>query len=83
MAELTENFETLNFEDALAELENIVRELESGQIKLDDAVKAYEKAVALKKICQRKLEAAGLKVEKIEQGKDGSLTTVPLDNTEA
>lgn len=83
MAELTENFETLNFEDALAELENIVRELESGQIKLDDAVKAYEKAVALKKICQRKLEGAGLKVEKIEQGKDGSLTTVPLDNTEA
>ena len=64
-------------------LENIVRELESGRIKLDDAVSAYEKAVALKKLCQEKLAAAALKVEKIEIAKDGSLSTAPLDNVEA
>lgn len=69
----------LSFEEALAQLENIVRELESGQIKLDDAVSAYEKAVALKKLCQEKLNAATLKVEKIELAKDGTLNTVPLD----
>ncbi|MBO5285000.1 MAG: exodeoxyribonuclease VII small subunit [Alphaproteobacteria bacterium] len=73
----------ISFEEALLELENIVRELESGQIKLDDAVTAYEKAVALKKICQDKLAAATLKVEKIEAGLDGTLKTVPLDNVEA
>ncbi len=83
MTEETENLENLSFEDALAKLENIVRELESGRIKLDDAVSSYEKAVALKKLCQEKLQAATLKVEKIEIAKDGSLTTTPLDNVEA
>mgnify|MGYP001085566483 CR=1 FL=1 len=68
--------QNMSFEDALAKLESIVRELESGRIKLDDAVAAYEKAVALKKLC------AALKVEKIEIGKDGTLSTVPLDNAE-
>lgn len=83
MAEEIEDFSKLSFEDALAKLENIVRELESGRIKLDDAVAAYEKAVALKKLCQEKLQAAALKVEKIEIAKDGTLSTTPLDNVEA
>ena len=72
----------LSFEEALARLENLVRELESGRIKLDDAVAAYEKAVALKKLCSDRLAAAALKVEKIEISKDGTLSTVPLDNAE-
>lgn len=80
---MSEKIEELSFEEALAQLENIVRELESGRIKLDDAVNAYEKAVALKKICQDKLQAATLKVEKIELNKDGTLTTSPLENVEA
>ncbi len=83
MAEEKEDFSNLSFEDALAQLENIVRELESGRIKLDDAVNAYEKAMALKKLCSDKLAAATLKVEKIELNKDGSLSTTPLDNVEA
>ena len=56
----------LSFEEAISQLETIVRELESGQIKLDDAVNAYEKAVALKKLCSEKLKAAQLKIEKLE-----------------
>lgn len=83
MTEENETLANLSFEDALAKLENIVRELESGRIKLDDAVSAYEKAVALKKLCQEKLQAAALKVEKIEIAKDGTLSTTPLDNVEA
>lgn len=74
-----EDLSKLSFEEALTQLENIVRELESGQIKLDDAVSAYERAVALKKLCQDKLNAAALKVEKIEIAKDGTLSTAPLD----
>ena len=44
----------LSFEEALARLENLVRELESGRIRLDDAVIAYERAVSLKKLCENK-----------------------------
>ena len=79
----SEDLSKLSFEDALAQLENIVRELESGRIKLDDAVNAYEKAMALKKLCSEKLAAATLKVEKIELNKDSCLSTAPLDNVEA
>lgn len=46
-----ENINRLSFEEALSRLENLVRELEAGKIKLDDAVSAYEQAVALKKFC--------------------------------
>ena len=72
----------LSFEDALVQLENIVRELEGGKIKLDDAVEAYEKATALKKFCEEKLKAAQLKIEKINVLPDGAISTEPLDKTE-
>lgn len=78
-----EELKDLSFEEALQQLENIVRELESGRIKLDDAVVAYEKAVVLKQLCENKLKAAQLKIEKIEVSPDGSLSTVPFDIPEA
>lgn len=77
-----EEIQDLSFEDALAQLENIVRELESGRIKLDDAISAYEKAVALKQLCENKLKSAQLKIEKIEISPAGEMTTAPLDNPE-
>lgn len=77
-----EEIQNLSFEDALAQLENIVRELESGRIKLDDAISAYEKAVALKQLCENKLKSAQLKIEKIEISPAGEMTTSPLDNPE-
>ncbi len=82
MSENIKNINNLSFEEALVELENIVRELESGKIKLDDAVEAYEKAVKLKKLCTDKLKAAELKIEKIEINKDGSLSTSILHDIE-
>ena len=78
----TENTENLTFEDALAQLENIVRELETGRIKLDDAVSAYTKAVQLKNFCEQKLKDAQLKIEKIEVNSDNSLSVTPLDKIE-
>ena len=68
-----EDLQGLSFEDALLKLENIVRELVSGRIKLDDAVTAYEQAVKLKQFCEQKLQAAQLKIEKIEIAPDGTL----------
>ena len=72
----------LSFEEALVQLESIVRELEGGKIKLDDAVEAYEKATALKKFCEEKLKAAQVKIEKINVSPEGVVSTEPLDKVE-
>lgn len=78
-----ENTDKLSFEEALSRLENLVRELEAGKIKLDDAVKTYEQAVALKKFCKQKLNDAKLKIEKIEIASDGTPGLTPLDKIDA
>ncbi|TVR79656.1 MAG: exodeoxyribonuclease VII small subunit [Rhodospirillales bacterium] len=71
--------ETLAFEDALAELEDIVRRLESGSAKLDEAIAAYERGAALKRHCETKLQEAEARVERIVLGADGKVTTSPAD----
>lgn len=76
------DFSKISFEDALMQLENIVRELEAGKIKLDDAVEAYETATALKKFCEEKLRAAQLKIEKINVAPNGAISTEPFDKIE-
>jgi len=76
------DFSKITFEDALMQLENLVRELEAGKIKLDDAVAAYEKATALKNFCEEKLKAAQLKIEKINIGANGEISTELLDKIE-
>jgi len=62
---------SLSFEEALAELKSIVESLESGESRLDDAVKAYERGAVLKNHCEAKLREAQLKVEKITLGDGG------------
>ncbi|PHY22290.1 exodeoxyribonuclease VII small subunit [Caulobacter sp. BP25] len=61
----------LSFEEALAQLERIVAELESGQAPLERSIDIYERGAALKAHCEKKLEAARLKVEKIVLGQGG------------
>jgi len=67
----------LSFEDALKELEEIVRALESGKGKLDEAIKSYERGVALKRHCERKLAEAQSRIEKIPLAQDGGIGTEP------
>ena len=69
------NLDDLSFEDAMLQLENIVKELESGRIKLDEAVSAYEKAVKLKQLCEKKLKNAQLKIEKLNIGTNEQVTS--------
>ncbi len=72
MSEKTD-ISALSFEDALAALEAIVRNLESGQQKLEDAITAYERGAALKKHCEAKLAEAEARVQAIVARADGSL----------
>lgn len=61
----------MNFEDALSELEIIVRQLEEGSGKLDEAITAYERGAALKRHCEAKLQEAQARIEKVILGPDG------------
>jgi exodeoxyribonuclease VII small subunit len=61
----------LSFEEALAELEGIVKALESGQGNLEKAIEDYERGAALRRHCERKLAEAEQKVQAIVEGPDG------------
>ena len=66
-----------SFEAALAELESIVEQLESGRISLYDAIDAYSRGMQLKAQCQKRLEEARMKVEKIRLPQAGSSDSQP------
>ncbi|MGL1922102.1 MAG: exodeoxyribonuclease VII small subunit [Hyphomicrobiales bacterium] len=60
-----DNIRDLTFEQALAELEQIVKTLESGNIELDKSIAQYERGEKLKEYCSQKLQEAEARVEKI------------------
>ncbi len=70
--------ENLSFEEALSELEKIVRGLESGASDLKTSIDSYERGVALKKHCEAKLKEAQMKIEKITVSSDGKTGTAPF-----
>lgn len=70
----------MSFEEALTELETIVRSLETGKAPLEESITSYERGIELKKHCEKKLRDAQAKIEKIIVHEDGSLSTKPLDN---
>lgn len=70
----------LSFEEAMAELEKLVRQLEDGKAKLDDALGAYERGSQLKRHCEAKLREAQSRIEQIAVAADGAVTTKPFDN---
>jgi exodeoxyribonuclease VII small subunit len=78
-ADLPADIAALSFEDALAELEKLVRQLEDGKAKLDDAIGAYERGAMLKRHCETKLREAQAKIEKITVGADGSVSAAPFN----
>ena len=63
---------TPTFEQALAELETLVQQMEGGDLALEDALAAFERGVALTKICQSALDAAELKIRTLTDADDPS-----------
>jgi len=70
----------MSFEEAMAELERVVGQLERGEVPLEESIKLYERGALLKKRCEDKLKDAEEKVAKITLDGDGNPTgTTPVE----
>ena len=73
------DIQAMSFEEAIDALEAIVKQLEGGKGKLDEAVSLYERGTQLRRHCEAKLAEAQAKIDKIVARADGSLATEPFD----
>jgi len=76
---IPEDIAKLSFEEALGQLETLVRQLEQGQVGLDDAIASYERGAALKRHCADKLRTAEERIEKITLTADGRPAATPTE----
>ncbi len=77
------DIDKLSFEDALSALEQIVQQLERGEVPLDKSIDLYERGEKLREACQKRLDAAQARIEKIVTGPGGAPTgTVPFDKAD-
>lgn len=67
------------FEESLSRLEEILRQLETGELPLDESLKAFEEGIKLTKDCHKMLDAAQKRIETLLRDKQGRLFTQPLD----
>lgn len=72
------NKKDIKFEEALSGLEERVRQLESGELSLDESLKVYEEAIALVKICNEKLSKTEERVRILTEQSDGAVTDKPF-----
>ena len=68
------------FEAALEELEQVVEQLESGDLSLEDSLAAFEKGVGLVKLCNEKLTEVEKKVELLVKDKEGKFQLKPFES---
>jgi exodeoxyribonuclease VII small subunit len=78
MTKSQSDVKNLSFEQALAELEAVVRRLEGGGDGLDGSIADYTRGVTLKQHCEAKLKEAQQKIEKIVKNADGTLSSEPF-----
>ena len=76
----TQDIAALSFEDALRELEAVVRRLESGEAPLDESIDLYTRGEALRGACQARLDAAQARIEAVVADREGRAAgTRPFD----
>ncbi len=73
---------SISFEEAMERLDGAVKALESGNLGLDAAMKTYEEAVKLLRICHSALESAERRVSILVEGEGGSLFAAPFESNE-
>ena len=69
------------FEEALAELEGLVRRLEQGELPLEESLAAFERGMALVRQLGTRLDNVNQRVEVLLRAADGALATRPLPDT--
>jgi exodeoxyribonuclease VII small subunit len=69
----------MSFEEAMAALEQVVTQLERGEVALEDSIRLYERGAALKAHCAEKLKAAEEKVELIRAQEGRAVGTSPAE----
>jgi exodeoxyribonuclease VII small subunit len=68
------------FEEALERLQNLVRELESGDCPLEDSIKKFEEGMALARKCQDRLNQAEQKIEVLLQADKSGVSSTPFED---
>jgi len=71
-----------SFESSLDELEQIVRQLEAGDLPLDRSLELFEQGVRLSRECQKRLDEAERRVEILVRGNDGAYKPAPFEEAE-
>ena len=79
MTDIPNDITKLSFEQALAELEEIVENLENGSIDLEKSIEFYTRGSHLKAHCQQKLNDAVLKLEEIKVSSDGKVSKKEIE----
>ena len=69
----------VDFEGALKELETLVSMMESGELSLDESLKAFERGIELTRKCQSSLEAAELRVQTLTKDKELEDSDLEID----
>ncbi len=67
------------FEEGMAELEEMVRRLETGAVPLEESLATFEKGIGLVRLMQTKLDSVQEKIEELTRTSRGEIATVPLD----
>jgi len=80
MPKRTPNPDKLSFEQALETLEDLIEQIESGEIGLEESLQRYEQGAALIKRCKAVLDTAQQKIAELSAGPDGGLTTSDGEN---
>lgn len=74
---------SINFEDSLAQLEELVSTLESGDLSLEDSLKAFEAGIRITRECNAALKEATQRVELLTRNQEGELEAAPFDAPDA
>lgn len=78
-AAIPDDIIAMSFEDALSALEEIVKNLESGQVSLEESIDIYTRGTQLRQHCDNKLKDASARIEKITTLQNGTLGLSALD----
>lgn len=71
--------ETVKFEKALEKLEEIVTQLEGGELELEKSLKMFEEGIKMAQLCQGQLSGAEKKIEKLIKDQKGNLSTQQIE----